>query len=112
VQSPELLPEPKRGAPDQVYTGSDLRPDLKTGLPVAGYDARDLDDVAEALRVAAVGHAEIKRAENSSIDIPYVVVDISGWVFAINYTRYSPPLCAATALFRLGCLPLLHVMLM
>jgi hypothetical protein len=86
IQTPQILPDANRERPSRVYPANDTDPALITELPVDGYQSRDLDDVAETLRITAVGHAqELLRQNHTSV--PYVVVDVAGWVFSIRYTR-------------------------
>ena len=70
-----------------VYPANDTDPALVVDLPVNGYQSRDLDDVAETLRITAVGRAQELMRQNRT-SVPYVVVDVGGWVFSIRYTRY------------------------
>lgn len=80
------MPDANRVAPSRVYPADDTDPALTIELPVPGYEHRDLDDVAATLRITAVGHAERLLRQNRT-SVPYVVVDVAGWVFAIRPTR-------------------------
>jgi hypothetical protein len=104
LQTPPFLPDANRVAPSRVYPANDTDPALTIELPVPGYEHRDLDDVAATLRITAVGHAERLLRQNRT-SVPYVVVDVPGWVFAIRRTRclHSYEIYGMAA--RLHCAP-------
>lgn len=55
-----------------------------------GYERLDLDRLAERLRSAAIGRAEELLRQNASTSIPYIIVDLHGWVFMARYCRSAP----------------------